>query len=441
MRGIGLGLLASLCVWIGPAAAVDLADSQPPTGAAATARPMVALARIVSSIPQGYNWVTLQTRFFPVCEPRSDGSRGLPWTGRTGDVDDSPYVKTVVDALDAAGFASADDPDNLFQKERGASDLAIAANVKDIRATLCARRERLADAPTGAVKLDPKQGMFLDIERATGSASLIVDWQLYSRSRDRVLYKTQITSSFEIKDRAPGNYEKLVQAVMDENIKAFIASTEFKTAVLSAADARSLPPQARAKLLLVGAPASNGVKISDAIGSVVLIQSNGGHGSGFLVSSDGYVMTARHVVGEDKFVKIRWSDGLEGLGEIVRTDKPRDVALIKADPRGRLPLGLRRTPAQPGDTVFAIGAPIDPKLQNTVTRGVVSANNRIIDGFSFIQSDVTVDPGNSGGPLLDEQGQVLGFTDLGMRTADAPTGLNFFVPIDDALRFLSAEPQ
>ena len=230
-------------------------------------------------------------------------------------------------------------------------------------------------------------------------------------------------------------------SVMDENIKAFIASTEFKTAVLSAADARSLPPQARAKLLLVGAPASNGVKISDAIGSVVLIQSNGGHGSGFLVSSDGYVMTARHVVGEDKFVKIRWSDGLEGLGEIVRTDKPRDVALIKADPRGRLPLGLRRTPAQPGDTVFAIGAPIDPKLQNTVTRGVVSANNRIIDGFSFIQSDVTVDPGNSGGPLLDEQGQVLGFTDLGMRTADAPTGLNFFVPIDDALRFLSAEPQ
>jgi S1-C subfamily serine protease len=82
----------------------------------------------------------------------------------------------------------------------------------------------------------------------------------------------------------------------------------------------------------------------------------------------------------------------------------------------------------------------DPKLQNTVTRGVVSAN-RIMDGFSFIQSDVTVDPGNSGGPLLDEQGRVLGFTDKGLRSAEAPTGLNFFVPIDDALRFLSAEPQ
>ena len=110
------------------------------------------------------------------------------------------------------------------------------------------------------------------------------------------------------------------------------------------------------------------------------------------------------------------------------------------NPRGRQPLGLHRAAPQPGDTVFAIGAPIDPKLQNTVTRGVVSAN-RIMDGFAFIQSDVTVDPGNSGGPLLDEQGRVLGFTDIGIRTAEAPTGLNFFVPIDDALRFLSAEPQ
>lgn len=75
-----------------------------------------------------------------------------------------------------------------------------------------------------------------------------------------------------------------------------------------------------------------------------------------------------------------------------------------------------------------------------MTRGVVSAN-RIRDGFEFIQSDVTVAPGNSGGPLLNDRGEVLGFTDLGIRSPEAPTGLNFFVPIDDALRFLSAEPR
>lgn len=140
-------------------------------------------------------------------------------------------------------------------------------------------------------------------------------------------------------------------------------------------------------------------------------------------------------------MKIRWSDGLEGVGEVIRTDKRRDVALVKTDPRNRQPLALHRAAPQPGDTVFAIGAPLDVQYQSTVTRGVVSAN-RIKDGFSFIQSDVTVNPGNSGGPLLDEQGEVLGIADMVLREGgDIPTGINYFVPIDDALRFLAAEPQ
>ena len=183
------------------------------------------------------------------------------------------------------------------------------------------------------------------------------------------------------------------------------------------------------------------MKISDAVGSVVLVLSGDGHGSGFLLSSDGYVMTAQHVVGADKYVKVRWSDGLEGVGEVIRTDKRRDVALIKTDPRGRQPLAMHRATPEPGDTVFAIGAPLDTKNQGTVTRGVASAN-RIMDGFSFIQSDVTINGGNSGGPLLNEKGEVLGICDLSFRErGDVPTGINYFVPIDDALRFLSAEPR
>jgi S1-C subfamily serine protease len=101
-------------------------------------------------------------------------------------------------------------------------------------------------------------------------------------------------------------------------------------------------------------------------------------------------------------------------------------------------LALRRETPQPDDTVFAIGAPLDLKFQSTVTRGVASAN-RIMDGFSFIQSDVTISPGNSGRPLLDDQGQVLGICDLSFRAGrDEPTGINYFVPIRDALDFLSA---
>jgi S1-C subfamily serine protease len=223
-------------------------------------------------------------------------------------------------------------------------------------------------------------------------------------------------------------------------MRALIASEDFRKIVLAAPEPKSVQTASKpAAITLTGALKAGAMKIPDAVGSVVLIQSGGGHGSGFLVSSDGYLLTAAHVVGADKYVKIRWSDGLEGVGEVVRTDKRRDAALIKADARGRRPLAMRRASPEQGDAVFTIGAPIDPKLQSTVTRGVVSAN-RIMDGFSFIQSDVTVDPGNSGGPLLNEKGEVLGFTDKGLRSSEAPTGLNFFVPIDDALRFLSLEP-
>jgi S1-C subfamily serine protease len=113
------------------------------------------------------------------------------------------------------------------------------------------------------------------------------------------------------------------------------------------------------------------------------------------------------------------------------------VALVKASPRaGRPPLALRRGTPGVGEAVFAIGTPLDPSLQNTVTKGIVSAN-RILDGFAYIQSDVTVDHGNSGGPLLDDKGRVIGITVSKIAPDDGQRGLNLFIPIGDALDFLA----
>ena len=92
-----------------------------------------------------------------------------------------------------------------------------------------------------------------------------------------------------------------------------------------------------------------------------------------------------------------------------------------------------------GDTVLAIGAPLDETLQGTVTRGIVSAN-RIVNGYAFIQSDVSINHGNSGGPLLDDKGYVIGLTDLSIQPGEnVQIGLNFFTPIKDALDFLSVD--
>ena len=173
--------------------------------------------------------------------------------------------------------------------------------------------------------------------------------------------------------------------------------------------------------------------------SVAVIFAGDGSGSGFLISDEGYLLTNRHVVGGSKYVKVKWSDGDETLGEVVRSNARRDVALVKVEARGRSALVLRSGPVRQGEPVYAIGSPLGEALQNTMTRGIVSAT-RVIDGQPIIQSDVAVTHGNSGGPLLDEKGRVIGMTESGMAPAGSPIGLNFFIPIDDALRALALAP-
>ncbi|HEY4031290.1 MAG TPA: serine protease [Caulobacteraceae bacterium] len=444
MKRLGAILLVVLCVGAGGHVA---AADQPAT--TPDARPQrVALTKIISSIQNGTPWATFKRQgkglFDVECFVPQGQSDKLIWRSDSSAIDRRKYLATFAEELKSAGLSPADDPDNLFQKDRGDAQIQVAANIKHITASLC-----LGHLPGGMVSFRiggsgaqprPPPPLKPDFDGIYGDVAFDIDWQVYSRAADKVVADVEVSSNFSTTGHQAGNYDRLILGGLRENMKKLLASPEFRSAISGASSRQAFQPDGQPMIVMAAAKPSKPMPISDAVGSVMVIFSSGGHGSGFLVSSDGYVVTAAHVVGSDKFLKIRWSDGLEGVGEVVRTDKRRDVALIKTDPRGRQPLALRREAPQPGDTVFAIGAPIDPKLQNTVTRGVVSAN-RIMDGFSFIQSDVTVDPGNSGGPLLDEQGRVLGFTDKGLRSAEAPTGLNFFVPIDDALRFLAAEPQ
>jgi S1-C subfamily serine protease len=384
--------------------------------------------RLISTINDGTIWATFDMSF--TCTLPESG-RTLSWQAKNNEFSSRTYARLFATELKAAGFVPASDPDNLFQTSADA-DLRIAGNIKAIDAKLCL---------FGLILKSPDDHSQPDPDSASGSMIFDIDWQVFSSAQGKVILDKPVRAGATLPKHAQGNFGRLIQEGIRENIRSLIASDEFRKVLLDAPSKPVLATVDHTPIVLTASLAAKAAKISDAVGSVVLIQSAGGHGSGFLVSSDGYVMTAEHVVGSDKYVKIRWSDGLDGVGEVIRTDKRRDVAIVKTDPRGRQPLGLHRAAPEPGDTVFAIGAPLDVKNQGTVTRGVASAN-RIMDGFNFIQSDVTINGGNSGGPLLNERGEVLGIADLSLRErGDVPTGINYFVPIDDALRFLSAEPR
>ena len=159
-----------------------------------------------------------------------------------------------------------------------------------------------------------------------------------------------------------------------------------------------------------------------------------GVGSGFILSADGYVMTNAHVVDGADEVIVTLTDKREFKARIVGADKRTDVALVKIDASG-LPFVKTGDVSRlrVGEWVMAIGSPFG--LENTVTAGIVSAKQRDTgDYLPFIQTDVAVNPGNSGGPLINMRGEVVGINSQIYSRSGGFMGISFAIPIDEAMR-------
>ena len=157
-----------------------------------------------------------------------------------------------------------------------------------------------------------------------------------------------------------------------------------------------------------------------------------GLGSGFILSPDGYVMTNAHVVRGADDITVTTSDRREFKAKVIGADTRTDVALLKIEATG-LPAVRMGDPnkLRVGEWVIAIGSPFG--LENTVTAGIVSAKSRDTGDFlPFIQTDVAVNPGNSGGPLINMRGEVVGINSQIFTTSGAYNGISFAIPIDEA---------
>ena len=159
-----------------------------------------------------------------------------------------------------------------------------------------------------------------------------------------------------------------------------------------------------------------------------------GVGSGFIISADGFVMTNAHVVDGADEVLVTLPDKREFKAKLIGADKRTDVAVVKIDSTG-LPFvrigDVNRL--RVGEWVMAIGSPFG--LENTVTAGIVSAKQRDTgDYLPFIQTDVAVNPGNSGGPLINMRGEVVGINSQIFSRSGGYMGISFAIPIDEAMR-------
>lgn len=344
-------------------------------------------------------------------------SRGMFCSDKT----DIPYTKGI-------------DQYNMIRVNKTFTEQSQALGYPKYEGAESAFSEKLgteADYKMGVTLLAQSYTICGDNKDVSGSASVKLRIELFSNKLQKIVYVATTEGAFNSKD-------KIKMETFDDSVFASALEQVFldaKYVALFKDDVAGTELNAADKLKM-----KNGVKLAggmtknskDILAAVVTVESGLGHGSGFMIGKDGYIISNYHVVGEAKFAKIRFSGGQSVIGTVVRTDPVRDVALIKTEAEPSVLVDIRSAPLKVGDEVFAMGSPFGETLSGTVTRGIISAE-RNLSGQRFIQSDVAINPGNSGGPLVDSSGAIVAIAEL--KLGDT-SGIGLFIPIAEVLEKL-----
>jgi S1-C subfamily serine protease len=370
--------------------------------------------KIVVKLDRGEDIGSIQSGL--LCVPQAD----LIWRGGKIDVSNDDFTEVFREELTKANYEVIGSTDELFEDPSDwKAEYLIAGLVNEMQANIC--------FPWGG---------FGNWTSGKGEAYMKVNWQIYSRLNRKVVYETTTEGSSKVDDSSATGPADVFLNAFSIATKNLLSDKGFHDLIVNT----NQPTQQAgfSILTLVNKPlfgTSFQENINYIRSGVATVFAGDGHGSGFFISGDGYMLTNEHVVGGAKFVKVKLTTGREILGEVIRTNSARDVALIKTEESNMNALPLRNVDINIGEEVFAIGSPLDEEFSTTVSKGVVSSYG-VIDGKRFIQSDVNVLPGNSGGPLIDSNGNVVGIAVEGVFIGNAPAGLNFFIPINEALNSL-----
>jgi serine protease Do len=383
----------------------------------------VLFTKLVSRIPIGRHIISVQAGFG--CVARREVHEQA--TGQ--DLREPALVSTVNETLRAAGYRVIGESTSLFESSpEWQADLLLAGTVNGFAANICYPHAGFGNTAANSFE-----------------SSIDIEWQVFERRTQTVILTASTSGSAKrpTGSRSPADAYREAVAASLRNLLAKPAAVAALTGRASEAVATKEPALPITLLALdepVTGPASALVEYAQA--AVVTIPIGTGHGSGFIVSPAGLVLTNAHVVGTGTApLTVELADGRRVQGEVVRVNRAWDVALVRlgGGPYEALPVASSAT-LKVGDAVFAIGTPLNTRFSRTVTKGVVSSF-RTDQGRRVLQSDVTIHAGSSGGPLLDQHGRVVGIAQSGFMAGGLiGVGLNNFVPIEEAWSALALEP-
>ncbi len=417
----------------------------------------IAVTKVVFKVPRGT--VVGQLRSGLTCFPQ----RAHTWGAGRRETSTQEYHAVINDELRNAGYTVKGDPTELFGHDESSAELAIGAVLRNVSFDSC--------HPRGAF-------LMIDTSRGKASATVNVEWHIYSYLEHKVVLRASTTGE-ATKEYSGGHADDVIFLAFGSAAQELLARKDFHELLMKGqpagpepspedqtdegvmfgakigASAQPAPQsespeppaqqsaapvqQSATPATQLTVPLKNGEtrKLDQVKDSVVVLQM-GGHGSGVLVGDQGLILTNAHVTSGLPRMRVLFTDGTKAQARVLAEHKNQDIAVLQLDaPRG-MGLPIRLEDVSTGTEVFAVGAPRGTEMIGTVTRGIVSGYRfRKSDHTRWLQSDVAVNKGNSGGALVDGQGRLVGLTSFMYRSDSV--GLNFFVPIAEGLRVLNIQ--
>lgn len=275
---------------------------------------------------------------------------------------------------------------------------------------------------------------------------LKVEWKVLDKMTDQVVYSFISENTFRNRSFSLYNDNKNLMMAFENTLIDMLNDAKFieliknsNTTNVSKGLNVNIDSKEEIQVNAVKTPEfkSNSEMIKHTSESCVTIITDAGHGSGVIVDTRGYILTANHVTEGVNKIKVVFESGIELDAVVISANHKNDLAILKIPGKGFKPLALSNDEVTLGDEVFTIGTPADVDLGQSIAKGMISGKRKI-EELVYLQINMAVSPGNSGGPLINEKGEVIGIIQKKI-VGKGIEGIGFAVPVETIKSALNIE--